>query len=229
VLRDPELIKTILVREFNIFYDRHVRSNLKTDPLSQNLFLLKGAPWKYLRFKMTPLFTSFRVKQMFPLISTCAENLEEYLKNNVQSERTIEAKEVGGKYATDVITSCAFGIESNCLLKPNAEFREFGRKIFEFSFYRSFEFMSTFMLPLVVKVMNVKFFSNETTKFLRKVFWDSIKEREEKKIERQDFMDLLIKLKNEDKMNSKIENGTKDNESVEEETAFGKWISYLVS
>jgi cytochrome P450 family 6 len=165
---------------------------------------------------------------MFPLISTCAENLEEYLKNNAKSERAIETKEAAGKYATDVITTCVFGIENKCLLNPNAEFREFGKKSVEFSVYRSFEFMSIFMLPLV-KVMNVKFFSNETTKFLRKAFWDSIKEREEKKIKREDFIDLLIQLKNEDKPNSKKENGTKGNETVEEKTAFGKWISYLVS
>jgi cytochrome P450 family 6 len=67
---------------------------------------------------------------MFPLISTCAEHLREFLEDNANSKRTIEAKEVSGKFATDVITTCAFGIESNCLLDANAEFRQYGRKIF---------------------------------------------------------------------------------------------------
>jgi cytochrome P450 family 6 len=107
-------------------------------------------------------------------------------------------KDVAAKYATDVISTCAFGIKSNCLVDPNAEFREFGRKIFDFSSYRSFEFMSTFMLPFVVQVMNMKFFSNETTKFLRKAFWDAIRQREEKNIQRDDILQLLIRLKNED-------------------------------
>jgi hypothetical protein len=107
-------------------------------------------------------------------------------------------KEVAAKYSTDVITTCAFGIQSNCLLDPNAEFREFGRHIFNFSVYRSFEFMSSWMLPLVVKVMDVKFFSSDTTKFLKRVFWDTVREREEKNIQRDDILQILMQLQNED-------------------------------
>lgn len=198
LLRDPDLIKTILVKEFNTFYERNARSNIKTDPLSQNLFLLKGTAWKHLRVKMTPIFTSFRMKQMFPLISTCSDQLTDYIGEYCTTGKPTEMKDVAAKYATDVISTCAFGIKSNCLVDPNAEFREFGRKIFDFSSYRSFEFMSTFMLPFVVQVMNMKFFSNETTKFLRKAFWDAIRQREEKNIQRDDILQLLIRLKNED-------------------------------
>jgi len=225
ILRDPDLIKQILVRDFNIFYDRKVRSNEKTDPLSQNLFLLKGTPWKYLRTKMTPIFTSFRMKQMFPLINTCAKQLNEYLKNNINLEKSVEMKEIAGKYATDVITSCAFGIESNCLLDANAEFREFGRKIFDFSVYRSFEFMSIFMLPLVSKLMNTKFFSDQATRFLRKAFWDNMTQRERNNIKREDFMQLLIELKNENKLSGEAQKNETCNGSVEE-NIFGKWIRY---
>lgn len=193
VLRDPELMKEILVKEFNTFFNRNAQSNHQKDPLSQNLFLIKGELWRHLRLKMSPIFTSFRLKQMFPLINTCGKQLCQYVE---RSDKQIEMKEVAGKYATDVITTCAFGIESNSLLNPNAEFREFGRKIFDFSVYRSFEFMSAFMLPLVAKLMGITFFSRETTKFMRKTFWETIQEREEKKIERHDFLELLIKLKN---------------------------------
>jgi cytochrome P450 family 6 len=186
------------VKEFNTFYERHASSNVRTDPLSQNLFLLKGAAWRALRVKLTPIFTSFRMKQMFSLISDCADQLREYIEKNCTTGKPMEMKDVAAKYATDVITSCAFGIKSNCLLDPNAEFREFGRQIFNFSVFRSFEFMSAFMLPLVTKLMNTKFFSSETTKFLRKAFWDTMKEREEKNIQRDDILQLLIQLKNED-------------------------------
>ena len=83
-------------------------------------------------------------------------------------------------------------------MDPKAEFREFGRQAFDFSAYRSFEFMATWMLPFAVKAMNIKFFSSETTKFLKKAFWDTIREREEKNIHREDIVQLLIQLKNED-------------------------------
>jgi cytochrome P450 family 6 len=211
VLRDPELIKEILVKEFNTFYNRNAHTNHEKDPLSQNLFLLKGELWRLLRLKLSPVFTSFRLKQMFPLINTCGKQLRQYIE---RSDKQIEVKETAGKYATDVITTCAFGIESNSLMNPNAEFREFGRKIFEFSVYRSFEFMSAFMLPLVVKLMGITFFSTETTKFMRKTIWETIQEREEKKIERHDFLQLLIKLKNGEDLTTN-ENSKKNGPSTE--------------
>ncbi|KAJ9587972.1 hypothetical protein L9F63_018601, partial [Diploptera punctata] len=198
VIRDPELIKTVLVKDFNIFFDRKVMSNEKSDPLSKNLFLLKGAQWRYLRYKMTPTFTALRLKQMFPLMQKTATQFGDCLQNIVNSKKSTEMKETAAKYATDVITTCAFGIESNCLSDPKAEFREFGRQIFDFTVYRSFEFMSMFMLPLAVKYLHVQFLSKHATEFLRKAFWETIHTREEQKIQREDFMDLLIKLKNKD-------------------------------
>jgi len=198
VLRDPDLIKAVLVKDFNTFYERLVHSNLETDPLSQNLFLLKGPAWRLLRVKLSPIFTSFRLKQMFPLISACAENLTKCVDQYSTKGKPLEMKETAAKYSTDVISTCAFGIQSNCLMDPNAEFREFGRQIFHFSSYRSFVFMAFWMLPLAVKVMNITFFSSETTKFLKRVFWDTIREREEKNIHREDILQLLIQLKNED-------------------------------
>ena len=211
ILRDPEIIKNILVKDFNIFYDRQVRSNDKTDPLSTNLFLLKGAPWKILRYKLTPVFTTFRIKKMFPLIQKCASQFVDFLQNTVNHNKPTEMKETAAKYATDVISTCAFGIESNSLSDPNAEFREFGRQIFDFTVYRSFEFMSMFMLPLAVKYLNMNFFSKNTTQFLRKAFWDTMTVREEKKIKRDDFMDMLLQLKNTDK----IEFDKNDEEAVD--------------
>jgi hypothetical protein len=167
---------------------------------------------------------------MFPLINICGEQLSQYIE---RSDKQIETKEVAGKYATDVITTCAFGIESNSLLNPNAEFREFGRKIFDFSVYRSFEFMSAFMLPFVAKLMGITFFSRETTKFMRKTFWETIKVREQKKIERHDFLQLLIKLKNgEDLSNEKSKKNGVSNENLNGTTGVSNGVvkdSKLVS
>lgn len=223
VLRDPELMKEILVKEFNTFFNRNAQTNHQKDPLSQNLFLLKGELWRHLRVKMSPIFTSFRLKQMFPLINTCGKQLSQYIE---RSDKQLEIKETAGKYATDVITTCAFGIESNSLMNPNAEFREFGRKIFEFSVYRSFEFMSAFMLPLVVRLMGITFFSPETTKFMRKTFWETMQEREKKKIERHDFLQLLIKLKNGEDMtiNEKSKKNGPSTETQSERTVASNGI-----
>lgn len=74
LLRDSELIKRVLIRDFSKFSDRFANSDDVKDPLgSQNLFLLKNPTWKEIRFKLTPFFTRGKIKQMFPLIEEVSE------------------------------------------------------------------------------------------------------------------------------------------------------------
>nr|CAD7260259.1 unnamed protein product [Timema shepardi] len=198
LVRDPAIIKNVLVKDFNVFFDRHIECDAKTDPLGHlNLFVIKGKPWRHIRSKLTPIFTSGKMRNMFPLIVNCTVNLKEYLKGLSESSKSsIEVKETMSKFTTDVISSCAYGIEANSLKDPDAEFRNFGRYAFTFSFFRTFEMMVMFFFPSFVKLGKFKFFSNVTTGFLRKIFWDVILTREKNYVKSNDLINLLIQLKN---------------------------------
>jgi cytochrome P450 family 6 len=222
VVRDPNIIKHALVKDFNMFADRH-SSTSKSDTLgSQNLFMLHGESWKYLRAKLSPTFTSGRMKKMFPLVAICAKQLISYLLDHSRENEPVEVKETTAKYATDVISSCAFGIQSNSLKDPKAEFRDFGRRVFNFTRYRTLEVLGFFFVPSLISCINGSFFTKKTTKFLRKVFWDTISYREKNRITREDFLDLLIQLKNK----GHIDGEEKEDENVLNEdkssSLFGK-------
>jgi cytochrome P450 family 6 len=162
------------------------------------------------------------MKKMFPLVAVCARQLVDYLLDHSREKEPLEVKETTAKYATDVISSCAFGIESNSLKDPNAEFREFGRKVFNFTRYRTLEVLGLFFVPSLISFINGSFFTKQTTKFLRKVFWDTICYREKNRITREDFLDLLIQLKNKGHIDSEV----KEDENVLNEdkssSLFGK-------
>lgn len=65
----------------------------EADPLqAKNLFNMEGQRWKDLRSKLSPTFTSGRMKAMFPLIFECAQSLEDYLGEYAQSGQQFEAK-----------------------------------------------------------------------------------------------------------------------------------------
>lgn len=93
-------------------------------------FFRVGDAWKNLRVKVTPIFTSGKMKMMFPLVQECARKLGKLL-NDMQGE-TFNARDLCARYTTDVIGSCAFGIETNSLEDANSKFREMGERIFEF-------------------------------------------------------------------------------------------------
>lgn len=58
-MRDPQLIKTVLLKEFNSFHDNDIATDEVSDPvLAKNPFTLKGEKWKSVRNEMSPVFTS---------------------------------------------------------------------------------------------------------------------------------------------------------------------------
>ena len=69
---------------------------------------------------------------MFPLVKQCAENIKPALMEYIANTDGFEIKDLAARYTTDVIGSCAFGIDIGSLKNPQSEFRVMGKKILEF-------------------------------------------------------------------------------------------------
>ncbi|XP_043249709.1 cytochrome P450 6k1-like [Colletes gigas] len=194
--RDPTLVKHILVKDFEVFSDRHVSSNV-TDRLGYaNVFQMKNPGWKILRSKLTPIFTTGKLKKMFDLMLLVADDLSEYLESlNLKTVKEIEIKEICARFTTDMIGSTAFGLKANALQDPKSPFREAGKRIISVNFPRNLEFLTIFFMPHLTKYTGAKFFGDESSRFLRSVFWEVINKRMETKEKRNDLIDLLIELK----------------------------------
>jgi cytochrome P450 len=78
---DPELVKNILVKDFQTFMDHLTSLEEKFDPLyAKSLVVLKGQQWRNLRTNLTPLFTSSKMKIMSFLVDTCGKELVDCLE-----------------------------------------------------------------------------------------------------------------------------------------------------
>jgi len=81
LIRDLELVKKVLVKDFQNFGDRTFSFEDKFNPLiAKSISVLKGQLWRQLRTNLTPVFTSRKMKMMFYLVDTCGKELSEYLK-----------------------------------------------------------------------------------------------------------------------------------------------------
>ena len=195
VITDLELIKTVLIKDFSNFSDRGIYYNEKDDPLSAHLFSIEGAKWKSLREKMTPTFTSGKMKMMFPTMVDVANKFKETLEKE-SKDNEVEIKDILARFTTDVIGSCAFGIECDSLNNPQAEFRTMGKKVFDrsrFGFIRSF---FTLSFKDFAKLLRLKSTATDVAKFFMNVVKQTIAHREENNVSRNDFMNIMIQMKN---------------------------------
>ncbi|XP_046981040.1 cytochrome P450 6k1-like [Schistocerca americana] len=203
LIRSPELLRSVLVKDFATFADRYNTSDEQSDPLgTRNLFVIKGPEWKFLRAKLSPTFTSGKMRAMFPLVVSCDQQMLHYLRSKLSAQGTVELdiKEVTARCTTDVINSCAFGISSNSVGNPDAEFRELGKKTFEYGIHRSLEVLVFFFTPYLSRLLRCVYLQKETNEFLRRVFWETLTAREKGTAAgaplRNDLIDHLIQLKN---------------------------------
>jgi cytochrome P450 family 6 len=80
LVRDPELIKDVLVKDSKFFSDRLMSVDVKLDPVfGKGLFVMKGPRWRQMRTNLTPVFTSGKMKNMFYLVDLCCKDLVDHL------------------------------------------------------------------------------------------------------------------------------------------------------
>ncbi|XP_071580573.1 cytochrome P450 6k1-like isoform X1 [Temnothorax nylanderi] len=197
LVRDQEFVKNILIKDFNYFSDRYGSPDANDRLGYANLFFLKNPAWKLLRTKLSPFFTSGKLKKMFELMLECGDNLDTCLESLKLEDKgmEMEIKELAAKFTTDIIGTTAYGLNVNSLNNPDAEFRKYGKMIFTFNIIRGFEFFAMFFLPNIVGMAGMKLFGKDATAFLRKVFWETMTQRMKSGGKRNDLIDILIELK----------------------------------
>jgi cytochrome P450 family 6 len=228
LVRDPEVIKDILVKDFEKFHSRGTVTNEKKEPFQGHLAALSGSKWRNLRVKLSPTFTSGKMKMMFGTLVECGKELQECLQEPANNRETIEIKDILARYSTDVIASCAFGVQCNCLKNPDAEFRKWGRKIFEPSLATKFFRTVTLLMPSLTRFL--KFPPKEVGKYFMEMVKETVEYRERNDVKRNDFMQLLIQMKNKTLVVAEEEDiklGNLEEDGLNSIAPFGKCSLYI--
>ncbi|XP_047110210.1 probable cytochrome P450 6a13 isoform X1 [Schistocerca piceifrons] len=190
VVRDPELIKSCLLKDFGHFQHRGLKVDEEHDPLSAHLFNLGGPRWRALRTKLTPTFTSGKMKLMFPLMEACAREMVAALQPLADRGEVVEMKEWNARFTTDVIGTCAFGIQCNSLRDPDSEFRRMGRGLFTSPIRNLFNLV----LVRIGYLLRIKFLSPEHERFFMGAVRETVDYRKKNGVVRNDFVNLLLQL-----------------------------------
>jgi cytochrome P450 family 6 len=229
LLRDPDIIKNAIVKDFDKFHSRGAVIDEEKEPLEANLAFLSGSKWRNLRVKLTPTFTSGKMKMMFGTLADCGRELQLCLEPLASKGQTIEVKDVLARYSTDIIASCAFGIQCNSLKNPDAEFRNWGRKIFEPTFKTRFVRTIDLALSSCPRFFRIRTSPKDVDSYFMNMVSDTVEYREKNGVKRNDFMDLMIQLKNKTLGVAEAEDTSLQNLDIDDlktNTPFGKSNQY---
>lgn len=193
-IRSPEIAKQILVRDFNQFKDRTITAPKHDEIFANAIFVQKSPDWRTTRAKLTPVFTTGKMKSMFPQIKEIGQELIAFLKANLGQHN---AKDICDNYTIDVTVKCFFGVNANSF-KKNAELKIVGKAMFDFSLRNAVMQSMYFFKSGIVNMLRLSFFSSEMQNYFVDMFLSTIKKREELNYSTKDFISTLTDITKED-------------------------------
>lgn len=138
VINDLDLLKSIVVKDFSHFVNRRPMNT--TGLFKRFLFSMDDDQWKGIRTKMTPAFSSGKIRKMFNIFKSSGQRMESYFKREMGGSKSVELNfsDVVSKYMIDVIASCCFAVDSNGWENQTnqlSKFEEMSKKMeFQFTF-----------------------------------------------------------------------------------------------
>jgi cytochrome P450 family 6 len=176
-----------------------------------------------MRTKLTPTFTSGKMKMMFQTLADCQVNLLKKVDEECAMKKPLDIKELLACFTTDIIGSCAFGLDFNSFEQENSPFRLYGKKVFTTTRLQRLKKTLCMNFPELALYFNISTQPKDITDFFINVVKDTIDHREKKNYTRNDFMQLLIDMKN-----GKQEGGVSDGKSLTlEEVAAQSFVFFL--
>lgn len=165
---DPEMLKTILVKECFTYFINRRNLGLIGD-LHDALFFSEDDQWRRIRNPLTASFTSARLKEMFSVIKHHSHKMTDCLQSKVDDNEVIAMKDYFGPYSLDAMASCVLSVDTDALNNPTCSMMTHAKKIFKISL-PVFMFKGCFpvFLPLLER-LGVSLFPKDSTAFFKKI------------------------------------------------------------
>ena len=204
ILKDPDLIRQVTIKDFDYFVDRNsakfqdmLNGSTKTDEIwAKQISSATGETWKNLRTTFTPIFTAGKMKAMMVFMQGSCQKLMDSMDKYAESGQSFEAKDCVGRYSMDTIASCAFGVDSQSFSNSDSKFVTYAKALFTQDFGQVMKLMMVMFVPFGKKILGIlgksTFFKDKETLFFYEVLLESLKQRKQSKIRRNDLVDLML-------------------------------------
>ncbi|ODM93831.1 Cytochrome P450 9e2 [Orchesella cincta] len=201
IIKDMELMKKILIKDFDHFVDRRDFFSDAEISFKKMLPSLKGDEWKGVRSSVSPTFSSGKIRRMMDCFNNVGiewvNNFKEKAKASPDGSATIEAMSSVNQYTIDVIASAVFGMQSGTIKNPQSPFATMAARMSEPTKWQLMKFTFFLQFPkLASKVMKIRIIDEEARTFFEGILEQGLKARMSgSTTKRNDFLQLLVEAK----------------------------------
>ncbi|XP_014261140.1 probable cytochrome P450 6a18 [Cimex lectularius] len=192
--RDPDLIKTITIKDFEYFCDRPLFLDIKkdTDVVVNSIFLMQSEEWKKRRSVLTQLFTPKRLKSIHamsePIIDSFVPKFDQCAKDDLD----IDMDPMLTDLTMNVITKTFIGID----VKDQSVFL---KATHMFSYPDTSSLLKSFLYtlhPEIHKALGLTTLNKGIYALFSELVERVVRLRKEQNIVSNDLFDFLIKCQN---------------------------------
>lgn len=137
---------------------------------------------------------------MFGLVQECAEELVDVIEKQTETDDVIDVNDFCTRYTVEVISSCAFGLKTNSIRNPDSIFKVMAHKIFVRNISNRIIMWTRAICPAIKRIFGLRFIKKPVAEFFYKLTEDSVNHRRSNNIDRNDFLQLLMKMQDEEKI-----------------------------
>ncbi|XP_046366839.2 cytochrome P450 3A29-like [Haliotis rufescens] len=192
---DPDILKEVLIKDFDTFTDRMGFIDLDDYPLSTNMFSAKSDTWHRIRKIASPTFSAGKLRKMCRGINLCAQKLTRNFIRAAESGEEVDLKQYFGAFSMDAIGNTGFGIEIDSQNDFDNNFVRETKKVFDNAFFGNpFVFLIMLFpeLRALAKWLGLGAFPRSTKRFFTQAVTEMIKQRKnEAKEDRERRVDIL--------------------------------------
>ncbi|XP_051169083.1 probable cytochrome P450 6a13 [Leptopilina boulardi] len=202
LIREPELIKNVLLTNFSSFNKNPFKLNCpeKDELLSLNPFFANEEKWKEVRSPFTNSFSGMKLKLMFPLVQKVGVKINNYLHKQLKIKNgifDINLKKLCNKF-TGEVSSTGMGIEANNFHEElqsnnNMSYNQIIDKLFEPpSSSIGIPVMILFFLPSLAKLLKFSLTPKVVDQYFRQISKTIINKRKEENLVYNDFVQFMM-------------------------------------
>lgn len=162
LIRDPELIKCIMIKDFHHFVNhRGFPTDIGENLLNRSVVVMENDKWRDMRNTLSPAFTGSKMRQMFQLMLQTIDEAMLYLRDLQQDASSasvrgfeLDVKDFSSRLTNDIIASTAFGLRVNSFRDKDNEFYVKAKKAINFNIFQQLKALFITLMPKVSKVRN---------------------------------------------------------------------------